>query len=92
VIEIGLLGQVFSIEICNFSFSGTVRIAIDPNTRSSMPDKPIQLLKATFMKNPTVDVTVSFGDLLPSSSINAKVMGLGPIISQVRVISLTLTV
>jgi hypothetical protein len=84
VIEIGFLGQIFSIEICNLSFSGTVRIAIDPNTRSSMPDKPVQLLKATFMKNPTVDVTVSFGDLLPSSSINAKVIGLGPIISQVR--------
>jgi hypothetical protein len=82
VIEIGFLGQVFSIEVCKLILSGTVRIAIDPN-EEPIPGKPIKLVKATFIKNPKVDVTVSFGDLLPNSSINAKVIGLGPIISQV---------
>lgn len=82
VIEIGFLGQVFSIKICKLLFSGTVRIAIDPN-QESIPGKPIKLVKATFIKTPNVDITVSFGDLLPNSSVNAKVIGLGPIISQV---------
>lgn len=84
VVEIGFLGQVFSIEICNLSFSGTVRVAMEPSTESH-PEKPIKLMKATFMKNPKIDLNVSFGDLLPNSSINAKVIGLGPIISQVLI-------
>ena len=81
-VEIGFLGQTFSIKICELKFLGTVKVAIVPSPPET-PYKPMKAMRVTFMKAPQVDITVSFGDLLPNSSINAKVMGLGPIISEV---------
>ncbi len=86
IIEIGFLGKLYSIEVCNLRFSGRARVVVEPSPiNHSKPApilKPIKLVRVTFLEAPNIDLTVSFGDLLPNSTINAKVMGLGPVISQ----------
>jgi len=79
--DVELLGQTLSIDIYNLRFSGTVRVEVVSSDDLDSP-MPYKVAKATFMKKPDVDVSVTFGDL-DLKKDNSKEVGFGPAIAQV---------